>query len=151
MISELRDLYQEVIVDHQRNPRNFRAIPKPDRVTKGHNPLCGDELTIYLKLADDVVRDVSFQGVGCAICMSSASLMTEHLKGKSVDEIEAQLGSFHALLTDGRDKVQDFESLGKLRVFEGVRQFPVRIKCATLPWHTLRAAVEGNGETVSTE
>jgi nitrogen fixation NifU-like protein len=147
----LRDLYQEVILDHQRNPRNFRAIPQPDRVTKGHNPLCGDELTIYLKLADDVVRDVSFQGVGCAICMSSASLMTEHLKGKSIDGIEAQLGSFHALLTDGRDKVRDFESLGKLRVFEGVRQFPVRVKCATLPWHTLRAAVKGNGETVSTE
>jgi nitrogen fixation NifU-like protein len=151
LISDLRDLYQEVILDHQRNPRNFRAIPHADRVTEGHNPLCGDKLTIYLKLADGVVRDVSFQGVGCAISMSSASLMTEHLKGKSIDEIEALFGSFRALLTGGRNEVPDFESLGKLRVFEGVRQFPVRVKCATLPWHTLRAGIEGNGETVSTE
>jgi len=151
LTSDLRDLYQEVILDHQRHPRNFRVIPQPDRVTHGRNPLCGDELTIYLKLEGDVVRDVSFQGFGCAICMSSASLMTEHLKGKSMDEIETLFGSFHALLTDGRNDAPDFESLGKLRVFEGVRQFPVRVKCATLPWHTLRAAVEGNGETVSTE
>lgn len=151
MNGNLRDLYQEVILDHQRNPRNFRIIPQADRVTGGHNPLCGDKLTIYVKLADGVVRDVSFQGVGCAISMASASLMTEHLKGKSIDEVEAVFGAFHALVTDGMKGVRDFESLGKLRVFEGVRQFPVRVKCATLPWHALRAAVEGNGKTVSTE
>lgn len=151
MNGNLRDLYQEVILDHQGNPRNFRAIPQADRVTDGHNPLCGDKLTIYVKLAGEVVRDVSFQGVGCAISMASTSLMTEHLKGKSMDEIEALFDSFHAMLTDEVNGVQDFESLGKLRVFEGVRQFPVRVKCATLPWHTLRAAVEGSGKTVSTE
>ena len=151
MSGDLRDLYQEVILDHQRNPRNFRVIPQADRATDGHNPLCGDKLTIYVKLADHVVRDVSFQGVGCAISMASASLMTEHLKGKSIDEIEDLFDSFHAMLTAEMNGVQDFDSLGKLRVFEGVRQFPVRVKCATLPWHTLRAAVEGSGKTVSTE
>jgi nitrogen fixation protein NifU and related proteins len=149
--TDLRELYQEVILDHQRNPRNFRAIPQPDRVRTGHNPLCGDKVTVYLKLADGVVYDLSFQGVGCAICTSSASLMTEHLKGKSIEEIDKLFGAFHTLLTDGKDKDGDFDSLGKLRVFEGVRQFPVRVKCATLPWHTLRATIEGNGERVSTE
>jgi nitrogen fixation NifU-like protein len=151
LTADLRDLYQETILAHQRYPRNFRALPQPDRVTDGHNPLCGDKLTVYVKLAGDVLKDVSFEGAACAICMSSASLMTEHLKGKSTDEIEALFGSFHAMLTDDGNELRDINLPAKLRVFEGVRQFPVRVKCATLPWHTLRAAIKGSGQTVSTE
>jgi nitrogen fixation NifU-like protein len=151
MSADLRDLYQEVILDHQRNPRNFRVIPQPDRVSAGRNPLCGDEITVYVTLADGVVRDLSFQGTGCAICTASASLMTEHLKGKTVEEVGRLFDAFHGMLTDSASEASPLDSLGKLQVFEGVRQFPVRIKCATLPWHALRAAIENRDEVVSTE
>jgi nitrogen fixation NifU-like protein len=151
LTGDLRDLYQEVILDHQRNPRNFRAIPQADRVTNAHNPLCGDELNVYLKLADDAIEDVGFQGAGSATCMASAALMNEHVKGKSIDEIEATFNSFHALLAEEGEEAPERDLLGKLKVFGGIRQFPVRVDCATLPWHTLRAGIEGNGETVSTE
>lgn len=153
-MTDLRDLYQEVILDHQRSPRNFRVLPRADRCSKGHNPLCGDEITIYLTLEGDTVTDVTFQGDGCAICVSAASMMTQRVKGKSLDEIEALFHSFHKLMTgsdNGGDDGNDFGALGKLRVFSGVRQFPVRVKCATLPWHALYAAIGGDKETVSTE
>jgi nitrogen fixation NifU-like protein len=151
LTAELQNLYQEMILDHQRHPRNFRAIAQPDRTARGYNPLCGDQVTVYLRLSGDVVCDVSFEGVGCAICTASASLMTEHVKGKSVQEIESLFDAFHTLMTDGREEAEPLDVPGKLRVFEGVRRFPIRVKCATLPWHTLRAALQGNGEMVSTE
>ena len=151
MSTDLRDLYQQVILDHQRSPRNFRAIDEASRQSHGENPLCGDKVTIYLDLEGDVAVDVSFQGVGCAICTSSASMMTEQVKGKSFDEIEALFHSFHEMLTAGGERADYVDSLGKLGVFSGVREFPIRVKCATLPWHTLRAAIDNRGETVSTE
>ncbi|OHB79310.1 MAG: SUF system NifU family Fe-S cluster assembly protein [Planctomycetes bacterium RBG_16_64_12] len=157
MTTDLRDLYQQVILDHQRSPRNFRVIPQADRITKGHNPLCGDQVTIYLKLEAGKVADVSFQGVGCAISVSSASMMTERIKGKSVDEVRLLFRSFHKLLT-GTDRrlvsaggTDGLDLLGKLEVFAGVREYPIRVKCATLPWHALHAAIEGSEATVSTE
>jgi len=151
MSTDLRDLYQEVILDHQKSPRNFHAIQDPDCQAHGENPLCGDTVTVYLKHEDGVVTEVSFQGVGCAICTSSASMMTTLVRGKSIDEVLKLFGSFHALLTDETEPGEGVDSLGKLRIFAGVRSFPVRVKCATLPWHTLRAAVEGTHEAVTTE
>ena len=163
MTTDLRDLYQQVILDHQRSPRNLRVIPQADRITKGHNPLCGDQVTIYLKLEAGKVADVSFQGVGCAISVSSASMMTERIKGKSVDEVRLLFQSFPKLLTGsprdvgpGRRLVSaggtdGLDLLGKLEVFAGVREYPIRVKCATLPWHALHAAIEGSEATVSTE
>lgn len=150
MNADLRDLYQEVILDHQRSPRNFCVLDQADSTADGANPLCGDKITVYLKIVDGVVTDVSFQGEGCAICTSSASMMTAHVKGKTVDEISVLFGSFHDLLTGGPCDPSDLESLGKLKVFSGVKEFPIRVKCATLPWHTLRAAIDG-GHPVTTE
>lgn len=151
MTTDLRELYQQVILDHQRSPRNFRVVPQANRNSHGDNPLCGDKVTIYLNLQGNVAADVSFQGAGCAICTSSASMMTEQVKGKSLDEIEALFHAFHEMLTASDDRTDHLDSLGKLNVFSGVRQFPVRVKCATLPWHTLRAAIVESGRTVSTE
>ncbi len=151
MSIDLRDLYQEMILEHQRRPRNFRALARADRVSQGFNPLCGDRVTVYVTLAGEVLAEVAFQGEGCAICTASASLMTEHLNGKSLDEAERLFGAFHALLAENGRQTPDIDSLGKLKVFAGVRRFPVRVKCATLPWHTLRAALRGEGRTVSTE
>ncbi|MGH9366231.1 MAG: Fe-S cluster assembly sulfur transfer protein SufU [Thermoanaerobaculia bacterium] len=148
---DLRDLYQEVILDHGKRPRNFRQLPDANRHAQGYNPLCGDRETVYLKLEEDVVRDVSFQGAGCAISTASASLMTESLKGKSRREVEALFEKFHDLITGERKAGPDGPALGKLEVFSGVREFPVRIKCATLPWHTMKAALAGDGQTISTE
>ena len=150
MSTDLRDLYQQVILDHQRSPRNFGELPGAHRAAEGHNPLCGDQVTVYLKIEGDVVTDVHFQGVGCAICTASASMMTEHVKGKPLEEIEGTFHSFHALLTDAPE-AGNGASLGKLEVFAGVREFPIRVKCATLPWHVLQAALAGSGELVSTE
>lgn len=151
MTAELRDLYQEVILDHQKSPRNFRPMPDADRAAEGHNPLCGDRVTVYVKLDGGVVRDVSFQGVGCAICTASASMMTAHVKGKPTERIESEFETFHELLTGDADEAEEDESLGKLRIFAGVRKFPIRVKCATLPWHTLHAAISGSEEEVTTE
>jgi nitrogen fixation NifU-like protein len=149
--ANLRDLYQEVILDHQRSPRNFRVLLNPDGTSTGHNPLCGDQVTVYVKLGGDKIADVSFQGTGCAICTASASMMTDQVKGKPLDQVETLFEAFHGLVTGQANGADGLDSLGKLRVFSGVRQFPIRVKCATLPWHTLRAAIEGRGETVSTE
>lgn len=148
MISDLSDLYQEVIIDHSRKPRNFRRLSDANRTAQGHNPLCGDRITVDLKLQQDQVKDAGFQGVGCAICTASASLMTESVKGKSVDEAERLFENFHDLITTEKPAA---ESLGKLAVFSGVREYPVRAKCATLAWHTLRAALRGADTPVSTE
>jgi nitrogen fixation NifU-like protein len=147
-MSDLHELYQAVILDHYKKPRNFRALPDANRTAEGYNPLCGDKVTVFLMLEDDVVRDVSFQGAGCAISTASASLMSEALKGKTRAEAEALFQKFHEVVAGTGGPSPD---LGKLVVFAGVREFPVRVKCATLAWHTLHAALEGEGKTVSTE
>jgi nitrogen fixation NifU-like protein len=148
--SELQDLYQQVIVDHSKRPRNLRAIEDATRKVAGYNPLCGDTITIYLKLEGGLVKDISFEGSGCAISTASASLLTESLKGKSLADAEALFESFHDLVT-GLEPSHEAAGLGKLKVFSGVCDYPTRVKCATLAWHTLRAALRGEGEAVSTE
>ncbi len=149
-MSELTDLYQEVILDHNRRPHNFRAIESPSAKQEGFNPLCGDRLTLYLSLDGDVIKDAAFQGSGCAISKASASLMTDALKGKSVAEARDLFEQFHAMITS--DPVSEAPDLGKLSVFAGVREFPTRIKCASLAWHTMKAAVGGDSAApVSTE
>ena len=149
-MSDLRDLYQEVIIDHSRRPRNFGALARYNHRAEGFNPLCGDRLTLYLKVAGDLVEAASFEGTGCAISTASASLMTEALKGKSIAQAEALFAGFHALVTGGAP-VPDALPLGKLQVLAGVQEFPARIKCATLAWHTLHAALHDRAEPVSTE
>jgi nitrogen fixation protein NifU and related proteins len=147
--AELQDLYQEVILDHNRRPRNFRVI-EDGSSAEGFNPLCGDRVTVYLKVENGTIKDVSFQGAGCAISKASASLMTESVKGKTVGEATALFERFQRMITAPADSPT--EGLGKLTVLAGVRQFPVRVKCATLAWHTLRSAVDApGGGTVSTE
>ena len=150
-MSDLRELYQEVILDHSRRPRNFQKLEGANRCADGHNPLCGDHVTIYLRLEDGVIQEVTFEGNGCAISKASASMMTTALKGKTVAEAEALFEQFHHLVTEGLDAGQDPADLGKLAVFSGVCEFPVRVKCASLPWHTLRAALEGKDQPVTTE
>jgi nitrogen fixation protein NifU and related proteins len=147
-MSELRELYQEVILEHSKHPRNYREMAAASRKVEGYNPLCGDHFTVYLDLKDGAINDISFQGTGCAISRASASMMTQTLKGKSASEAEAMFEKFHALVT-GHGGGE--ESLGKLAVFSGVSEFPLRVKCATLAWHALRAALEGKEEAVSTE
>lgn len=149
-MSELRDLYQQVILDHHKKPRNFRSLAGGGLHAEGHNPLCGDRVTVYLQLENDVIKDVSFQGSGCAISTASASMMTEALKGKTLAEADTLFHRFHDLVT-GTVSAAAGPELGKLAVFGGVREFPVRVKCATLAWHTLRAALAGGAPTVSTE
>jgi nitrogen fixation NifU-like protein len=149
-MSDLSELYQEVILDHNRKPRNFHAIDHADRTQEGYNPLCGDRLKLYIKLDGDRIADVAFQGSGCAISKASASLMTEALKGKTVDEARALFDRFHAMITSSIDSIP--ADLGKLSVLAGVREFPTRIKCASLAWHTMKAAVQDAGDgPVSTE
>jgi nitrogen fixation NifU-like protein len=151
-MDELRDLYQTTILDHNKKPRNFRVIEDADRQADGHNPLCGDRLTVYLSIDEEGrVTDVAFQGNGCAISTASASLMTELVKGRTLEEIEEIFERFHELVTGPRDAAVDAASLGKLAVFSGVREYPMRVKCATLSWHTLRAAIEGREEVAKTE
>ena len=146
--SDLQDLYQEVILDHNKRPRNFRAIPEGLKA-EGYNPLCGDRVTIYLRVEDGRVADASFQGSGCAISKASASLMTDIVKGKTLQEVDELFEKFHQMITRSPDEPVD--ELGKLSVLAGVRQFPVRVKCASLPWHTLRSAAAAHDEVVSTE
>lgn len=148
MSAELQELYQEVILDHNRRPRNFRAI-EGGRRAEGYNPLCGDRLTLYLRIDNGVIQDVSFQGSGCAISKASASLLTESVKGKTIADADALFERFQRMITAPPDASPD--DLGKLAVLAGVRQFPVRVKCASLAWHTLRAAVDARDEVVSTE
>jgi nitrogen fixation NifU-like protein len=149
-VSELRDLYQAVILDHNKKPRNFGELADANRAAHGDNPLCGDKLRVELRVEDDVVKDVAFTGNGCAISTASASLMTEAVKGRPLAEVERLFEAFHELVT-GAKPGSAAEDLGKLAVFAGVREFPIRVKCATLAWHTLRAALERSGETVKTE
>jgi nitrogen fixation NifU-like protein len=151
-MSDLRELYQEVILDHGRKPRNFGALEGANREAHGHNPLCGDKLDVHLKVRDGIVEDVKFEGAGCAISVASASLMTEALKGKTEAEAKELFETFHALITseDGVTPEQ-LDELDKLAVFSGVRDYPLRVKCATLGWHTMNAALENSGETVVTE
>lgn len=149
MSGELDDLYQDVILDHGRRPRNFRVLPEATSTAEGLNPLCGDHYTVYLKLDGDRIADVSFQGAGCAISKASASLMTTTLKGRTVAEAEDTFRRFHAMVVQGdRDQAQ---GLGKLAVLMGVCDFPTRVKCASLVWHTLRSALAGEAKTVTTE
>ena len=148
----LEDLYQQVILDHNRAPRNFRKLERAPHHAEGYNPLCGDRVTVYVRLADDTVTDISFEGSGCAISKASASLMTEVLKGKQRAEVDALFEGFHALVTGQSAAAGKAEpDLGKLRVFSGVREFPMRVKCATLAWHTMRAALEDSQKVASTE
>ena len=146
----LNELYQNVILEHNRSPRNYHAMDDADRKAEGHNPLCGDRLTVWVRLDDDVIQDASFQGSGCAISKASASLMTAAVKGRTRREAEELFGRFHRLVTGTLDPAES-ETLGKLAVFSGVSEFPVRVKCASLSWHTLKAALEAPGLTVSTE
>jgi nitrogen fixation protein NifU and related proteins len=142
-MSDLRELYQELIVDHNRRPRNFGPLPDADRRAEGHNPLCGDRVTVYVKLDGDRIADVHFEGAGCAISTASASLMTLAVKGKTVAEADALFHRFHDLVTGQREGPELEEQLGKLAVLAGVREFPSRVKCATLAWHTLESGLRG--------
>ena len=151
MSGDLADLYQEVIIDHGRRPRNFRELEGATRTAEGVNPLCGDQLTLYVKLADGHIADIAFQGSGCAISQASASLMTAALKGKTEQEALALFGRVHTMLTEGPDREAGVAELGKLAVLSGVWEFPMRVKCATLAWHTLRSALEPDGARISTE
>jgi nitrogen fixation NifU-like protein len=152
MMVDLKDLYQEVIVDHNRNPRNFGKLDDADRVAEGYNPLCGDRLNLYVKLDDGHIADLHFDGSGCAISVASASLMTDALKGKTLAEAERLFKNFHHLVTDEHaPKPEQVTQLGKLAALIGVREFPARVKCATLCWHTLQSALEEKKTPVSTE
>ena len=150
-MSDLRDLYQDVILEHSKTPRNYRELPAANHKAEGFNPLCGDRFTVYVTLDGDAIRDVSFQGSGCAISKASASMMTQSVKGKTTAEAEKIFGRFHAMVTGHAPANQDESELGKLAVFSGVSEFPVRVKCATLAWHTLHAVLEGTQDSVSTE
>jgi nitrogen fixation NifU-like protein len=146
-MSDLRDLYQEVILEHSKAPRNFHGLPDANHKADGNNPLCGDQFTVYLHMEGDSIRDISFQGAGCAISKASASVMTQLVKGKSRAEAEKLFERFHKLVT-GQDPPKGGEDLGKMAVFAGVSEYPARVKCATLAWHTLQAAIEGQAEAV---
>lgn len=148
---DLGDLYQEVIIDHGRHPRNFGELAGATHTAEGFNPLCGDQLTLYVKLADGHIAAIAFQGAGCAISQASASLMTTALKGKNEEDALALFGRVHAMLTEGPNGGVRPAELGKLAVLSGVWEFPMRVKCATLAWHTLRSALEATGSRVSTE
>ncbi len=150
-MDDLRELYQTTILDHNKRPRNFRVPDAANRAADGFNPLCGDKVKIFLQVEDGVVSDAGFQGSGCAISTASASMMTEAVKGTPVDEALALFESFHALVTSSPTETPDTDGVGKLAVFAGVREFPMRVKCATLAWHTLKSAIEQTGETAKTE
>ena len=149
-MSELSDLYQEVILEHNKNPRNFREIEDADQYADGKNPLCGDALRVYVAMDGNTITDVAFKGSGCAISKASASMMTQSVKGKTRSEAEAIFDEFHRMVTGDLDIETDDNSLGKLKIFAGVLEFPARVKCASLCWHTLNAALHGD-EVVSTE
>lgn len=149
-MSELNDLYQEVILEHNKNPRNFREIEDATKTADGNNPLCGDALRVYVEMDGDAVKDVAFKGSGCAISKASASMMTQAVKGKSKAEAEVLFDEFHKMVTGELDAEADENSLGKLKIFAGVLEFPARVKCASLSWHTLHAALNEEAE-VSTE
>jgi len=149
-MSELSELYQQVILDHNKKPRNFRKLETANHRAEGFNPLCGDHLTVYLDLEDDTVKEVGFEGSGCAISKAAASMMTQAVKGKSKEQAENLFQEFHSMVTGDLDEKTEENSLGNLKIFAGVREFPVRVKCATLAWHTLHAALNKEAQ-VSTE
>ncbi|GAB4293739.1 MAG: SUF system NifU family Fe-S cluster assembly protein [Ignavibacteriaceae bacterium] len=151
MDQELRELYQQVILDHNKSPRNFRRMENPDSQAEGYNPLCGDHFHIYLQFENDKIKDISFDGAGCAISKASASLMSSVIKGKTKKEAEELFEKFHELVTGKEKGEPDTNDLGKLTVFAGVREFPARVKCASLAWHTMINALKGNQEKVTTE
>jgi nitrogen fixation NifU-like protein len=148
-MSDLRELYQQVILDHNKNPRNFRELPHATRKVEGYNPLCGDHYTVYVDLDGDTIRDVAFTGSGCAISKASASVMSASVKGKTTDEAEALFQTFHKLVTG--ESAADLDENGRLAAFSGVSEFPARVKCASLPWHTLHTAIRSEEIVVSTE
>ncbi len=147
-MNDLQELYQQVIIDHNHNPRNFHEIEHPSHSAKGHNPLCGDKIDIYLTIKEDIITDVSFTGSGCAISKASSSLMTEALLGKTVKEAKQLFDSVHKMIINGKTDVDD---IGKLAVLSGVHKFPARVKCAILPWHTMKSALERSTQTTITE
>src|SRR5215213_1340074 len=149
-MSELSELYQQVILDHNKKPRNFRKLENANRTADGFNPLCGDQLTVYVNLSDDSVQEIAFEGSGCAISKAAASMMTQAVKGKNREQIEELFKEFHSMVTGELDEETDENKLGNLKIFAGVRDFPVRVKCATLPWHTMHAALH-NQDHASTE
>jgi nitrogen fixation NifU-like protein len=149
-MSELSELYQQVILDHNKRPRNFQKLEGANRVSEGFNPLCGDQLTVYMLMDEGVVRDLSFVGTGCAISKAAASMMTQALKGKTREEAQALFEQFHRMVTGELDEESEPNQLGRLKIFAGVRDYPARVKCASLPWHTMYAALEGE-ESASTE
>jgi nitrogen fixation NifU-like protein len=150
-MSDLRELYQQTILDHHKRPRNYHRLEHSNRKAEGFNPLCGDRINLYLRIENGIVRDVGFEGSGCAISTASASMMTEMLKGKTEAEIDQIFERFHDVVTGRSSADAEPDKLGKLAVFAGVREYPMRVKCATLAWHTLRAALEQRTETVATE
>ena len=150
-MADLRDLYQELILEHSKAPRNYRELKSADRKAEGYNPLCGDRFTVYLQMEDDFIRDIGFQGSGCAISKASASMMTQTLKGKTKDQALKLFERFRENVTGQARGNGNLVDLGKLAVFSGVSEFPARVKCATLAWHTAKAAMEGKQEAVSTE
>ena len=149
-MSELSELYQQVILDHNKKPRNFRKLENANHTADGYNPLCGDQLTVYLDLEDGLVKDVGFEGSGCAISKAAASMMTQAVKGKSKEQAENLFNEFHSMVTGELNEETEENNLGNLKIFAGVREFPVRVKCATLAWHTLHAALNKQDQ-VSTE
>jgi nitrogen fixation NifU-like protein len=151
-MSDLQDLYQEVILDHSKAPRNFLKLPQANHHAEGFNPLCGDHITVYLHLEAGRVKAVSFEGSGCAISKASASIMTTQIKGKTVEEVSELFEKFHQMVTGDPEKNKELvESLGKLKAFSGVCEYPTRVKCASLPWHTLKAAMEDTQDAATTE
>lgn len=150
-MSELRDLYQEVILDHYKKPRNFHELKNEAQKAEGHNPLCGDRVTVYVRMKDGRIEDIAFQGSGCAISTASASMMTENLKGKTAEEADQIFHTFHQLVTGQLPVDQPHTPLGKLEAFSGVCEFPLRVKCASLAWHTLKAALEQRQAPITTE
>ena len=147
MFDDLNDLYQQVILDHSKSPRNFHKLERANCTAEGHNPLCGDNVTLYLVVEDDVIKEISFQGSGCAISKASASILTDSLKGKSKAAVSALFDKVHEMVTTGKSESE----MGKIAVFAGVHKFPARVKCAILPWHAVVSAIEGNSAPVSTE
>jgi nitrogen fixation NifU-like protein len=149
-MSELSELYQQVILDHNKKPRNYHKLESANRVAQGHNPLCGDQLTVYMQLEDEVVKDLSFEGSGCAISKAAASMMTQSVKGKTRVEAETLFKEFHSMVKGELDEEAQPNNLGRLKIFSGVRDYPARVKCASLSWHTMHAALQGE-EAASTE
>ena len=149
-MSGLSDLYQEILLEHNSKPRNFRKVEDASSTADGYNPLCGDQITLYLKVVDDTVEDVGFQGVGCAISRASASMMTQSIKGRSLDEAQGIFDAFHSMITHPGEE-PDYDTLGDLETLAGINEYPTRIKCAILAWHTMRSALGGQGESVTTE